>query len=648
MIHGPLPSVHGSQEPRGLLVDPRDPNTILVAVGSHWSKERDGIYRSTDGGRTYEKTLEAAFAGNGNERMWGTVMAVDPGNPDVVLAGAMKDGVFRSEDFGKTWENVGLEGTNTSDIDFDVKRPGHVVLCSMPYNFFLLGDPQTKLKRGFYESTDGGRTWEELTDVDPAPFEVAQLGEAFGGDFIGLFPSLKIKRSSDGGRTWVDFHEGLPTHDPDGVIDENGVISAWGSVAPFTFTAIAAGPDFALAGAGDGSVYRRGADDAEWKKVEGTAKAPESWYGNAGSKPGWVHFGKAIASLVVDPHTPDRWWMCDWYMVWRSDNAGKVWDYAGRGVEVTCIHNVTQVPDDPGLVHLGMGDNGYFRSTDGGATYQQVWGGNAGAITNNVKDIAVSPKDFDRLYAIGPDVNGHWYSSQLFVSDDRGATWKAATMGGMRDVESRRINSVVADPNDKETVVVTVAGKPSEEGGVFYSRDAGETFQPLNDGLPDEGLFMAEIWHVGREVAASSDGSLGAISHYTGRVFGFDPKTQSWTEGQIDAIEQPNSIAADPFVPGRYLMGGEAGRAFRIHRWRDHVEKRGRRNAGPAHRVRSGRAGTRGGRHRGWGVSHHRRRRGVEAARRSAAESAREHGGLRGGSRDRGHHGGRSFLAAAH
>lgn len=562
MIHGPLPSVLGSQEPRGLLVDPRDPDTILVAVGSHWSKERDGIYRSNDGGKTYEKTLEAAFAGNGNERMWGTVMAFDPANPDVVLAGAMRDGVFRSEDFGKTWESVGLEGTNPSDIDFDVKTPGRVVLCSMPYDFFLLATPNTKLRRGFFESTDAGKTWTELTDVSPAPFEVAQLSEAFGHDLLGLFPSLRVQRSADGGRTWTDFHQGLPEPDPAGVIDENGVMSPWGAIAPFTFTALAAGPEYVLAGAGDGSVYRRGSGDGAWTKVEGKAKAPDYWFGNDGNRPGWVHFGKATASLVIDPHTPDRWWLCDWYMLWRSDDAGKLWNYSGDGIEVTCIQNVSQVPDDPGMVHLGMGDNGYFRSTDAGNSYAQVWNSQEGGITNNIKDIAVSPKDFDRLYAIGPEVNGHWYSSQVFVSDDRGTSWRSAAMGGTRDVESRRVNTVVADPNDKDTVFVTVAGKPSDQGGVFRSQDAGETFEAINEGLPDEGLFMADIWHVGRELAASSDGSLAAISNYTGQVFAFDPKTRTWTEGEISTIARPNSVAADPFVPGHYLMAAREGGLF--------------------------------------------------------------------------------------
>ena len=554
MLQGALPATQGSQEPRSLVVHPKDPNTILVATGSHWDKNREGIYRSTDGGKTFERTLEAPFAGNGNARMWGKILAIDPFNPDVVLVGSMKDGVFRSEDFGKTWTKVGLEDTNPSDIDFDVMKEGRVLLCSRPYNSFLLGNDKTVLKPGFFESADAGKTWVELISDANAPFEIVQAGKAFNNDWFGTFPPSVIKRSSDGGKTWKDYGEGLPDGDKTGVLNANGSLTGWGAVAPFTFTALSAGPDFLLVGSGDGKVYRRGATDNEWKLVPGKAQAPDSWFGNAGDRPGWIHFGRATATIVVDPRDPKKWWMCDWYMLWRSDDSGKVWNYSGDGLEITCLHNVTQAPDDPGLVHMGMGDNGYFRSFDGGATFQQQ----PKVITNNVKDIAVSPKDPARLYAIGPDTNGQWFSSQVFVSDDRGTSWRRAAMKGARDLPSRRINSVGADPNNGDGVYITVAGKPSEKGGVFHSIDAGETWVPVNDGLPEQGLFRADIWHVGREIAVSKDGSIVAIAHDPSLVFAFNPGIKSWSKTGV-GIEQPNSVAADPFVPGHFLVAGLKG-----------------------------------------------------------------------------------------
>ncbi len=543
MLQGKLPATAGNQQPRGLLVDPRDPNQILVATGSHWENKPEGIYRSSDGGQTFERTLEAAFAGNGNTRMWGEILSVDPANPDVVLAASMNDGVFRSQDFGRTWLNVGLTGLNPTDIDFDKTQPGRVLLSAQPYDSFFQGNPQMKLRGGLFVSSDAGATWEEIKQAVPPPNELTQAPAAFGSAWIGVFRNSLVKSSKDGGKTWQEFGEGLPTR-PD--TDTKTSLSP---TAPYTFTAITAGPDFLLLGAGDGKLYRRNPQDAAWTRIESATKAPDFWYGNPGNRSGWVHFGKAMSTLRVDPHDPNRWWLGDWYMLWQSNSGGKQWDYAGNGIEVTVVHNVTQTPDDPGHVHLGMADNGYFSSPDGGATFQQNWR----VITNNIKDVAVSAKDPTRTYAIGPMENGPWHSNQLFVSDDRGATWRKAAMQGLRSADSRRMNSLTLDPTDKDRVFVALAGEPGTGGGVFQSEDAGETWKPISSGLPDEGLFQAEIWHVGRELAASQDGSLVAISSYKSRVFHRSPGTQLWAEA-TEKFGKINSVEADPFVPGRYLI----------------------------------------------------------------------------------------------
>ncbi len=551
MIQGSLPATLGNQQPAALVVDPRDPDAFLVATGSHWEAQREGVYRSTDGGKTYTRTLEAAFAGNGNERMWGRDMAVDPRDPDVVIAASMLDGVYRSEDFGQTWTKTGLEGINPTDVVFDLATPGRVLIAAQPYKFFLLGNPKQELRGGLFESTDGGRTWSALADVTPAPFEMVPYTWKPGDDdWIGIFPPSVVKHSSDGARTWQDFSQGLPVESDATAFDADGVISPVGSVAPSTFSALGVGPGFVLLGGGDGTLYRREAGDEAWVKINPVAHAPDHWYGNPGERPGWVHFGKAISSLVVDPHDPGRWWLTDWYMLWDSTNGGRDFDYAGPGVEVTVIHNVTQQPDDPGLVHMGMGDNGYFRSLDGGASYRN----NPQVITNNIKDVAVSPADPNRLYAIGPSVPGHWYSSHLFVSDDRGTTWRAAAMEGTRDEISRRINSLAADPVDPDRVYIAVAGEPGNGGGVFVSDDTGETWSDLSDGLhgPD-GLFKAEIWHVGRELAVGPKGGMVAISSYFDRVFRRGESDAAWVEVAVDATRL-NAVAADPFTPGNFLI----------------------------------------------------------------------------------------------
>ena len=548
MLQAALPATAGNQEPAALAVDPRNPDRFLVATGQHWSSKRDGVFRSDDGGESYRQTLVAAFAGNGNERMWGRDMAVSPHDPDVVIAASMLDGVFRSDDFGTTWTNTGLGRINPTDVVFDEQTPGRVLLTSRPYDFYLLGNPSQKLRGGFFESLDDGRTWSEVPGVSPSPYEIVQLPGGDGDRWVGVFPPSVVRQSTDGGRTWAAFGEGLPVNPAAEKFDAGGAITPVASIDPSTFAALAVGPDFLLLGAGDGVVYRRGFDEKDWTAIRGTATAPESWYGNAGDKPGWVHFGKAISSLTIDPHKPDRWWMTDWYTLWKSDDGGQTWAYASDGIEVTVIHNVTQAPDDAGLVHMGMGDNGYFRSTDGGDSYRQNWN----VITNNVKDVAVSPSRPQRLYALGPTEDGHWYSSHVFVSDDRGASWQAGALQGLIPSGERRINSLAADASDPETVYVAVGGTPSAGGGVFVSRDAGGTFTGISEGLPEAPLFRSEIWQVGRELAAGPDGTLVAASATTSRVFHRAAGADEWTEARFD--HGVNAVAADPFHAGRFLI----------------------------------------------------------------------------------------------
>jgi photosystem II stability/assembly factor-like uncharacterized protein len=550
MMHAPLPSRLGNQEPRGLVVDPRDPNRFLVACGSHWAKQREGIYLSEDGGKTYTLTLQAAFAGNGNERMWGHIMAIDPNQPDRIIAASMMDGVFLSLDFGKTWEHTGLNNINPTDLHFDNNTHGRILLCAQPYGFWLL-DEWVKLSGGLYESMDSGVSWKKF-GIDENPWEMVQGPEGYGKDeWIGIFPPSTVKHSLNGGKTWSNRATGLPG-DPDvQTHDGNNVITPEASIMKSTFNAITAAGNFVLLGAGDGSLYQLTAGKDSWTKIpaDPVAFAPDYWYGNPGTRSGWKHFGKAISSLRVDPHEPSRWWMCDWYMLWDSNNSGLNWNYSGDGIELTVIHNLTQVPDNPDMIHLGMCDNGYLRSTNSGKSYQQIWN----VITNNIKDLQVHPLDNRQVYAIGPDISGHWYSNHVFRSEDDGNTWISASMQGLKKPEERRINSIALDPSNLDTLFICVDGLPSEGGGVFRSTDRGEQWTNYSEGLEDLALFKHEIWYGGREIAVSSDGSKVALSALQSQVYYRPNEQQKWIQTE-QKFTHPKSVQADPFLPGHFLM----------------------------------------------------------------------------------------------
>ncbi len=205
-----------------IAVAPSDPNVIYVGTGSACPRGNisagDGIYRSTDAGKswTHVGLPEAGQIGK---------IRVHPQNPDLVYAAVLGHifgpnpdrGVYRSKDGGATWEKVLFvsDKTGAVDISMDVKNP-RILYAGMwraerkPFTM-ISGDPE---EGGLYKSTDGGDSWKELTEglpkgatgkigvsVSPAnPDRVFALIEAEGEEG-GLY------RSDDAGKTFRQINK---------------------------------------------------------------------------------------------------------------------------------------------------------------------------------------------------------------------------------------------------------------------------------------------------------------------------------------------------------------------------------------------------------------------------------------------------------
>lgn len=171
-----------------------------------------------------------------------------------------------------------------------------------------------------------------------------------------------------------------------------------------------------------------------------------------------------------------------------------------------------------------MADIGYFRSTNGG----EVFSWNNKGISNNIKCIATTPADPKRMYAVGPR-EWHWYANQAFISRDGGENWSRPAMRGLPNMDEARCNTIVVSPRNADEVYITISGdvKPGA-GGVYRSTDAGENWQWISEGMPSVGMFRTDIWVHGPELAASTDGSLVAISCNRNKLLSFDGAR--WTE----------------------------------------------------------------------------------------------------------------------
>jgi photosystem II stability/assembly factor-like uncharacterized protein len=211
----------GQQIPN-IAVDPRNADRLFVAVAGHpyGPNEERGIFRSTDGGQSFEKVLYKSPDVGGND------VDIDPTNPDVVYATMWEErqgpwenaawrgtgaGIFKSTDGGSTWkqltnglpQNGAITQANLAIAPSDTKRI---------YATIAVG-PATS----FYRSDNGGDTWTQITE-DARP-----VGRIGGGDLAvpivnpknadNVFTASTVSyKSVDGGKTWAPF-KGAPGGD---------------------------------------------------------------------------------------------------------------------------------------------------------------------------------------------------------------------------------------------------------------------------------------------------------------------------------------------------------------------------------------------------------------------------------------------------
>ncbi len=197
-----------------IAVAPSDTNVVYVGSGEANIRgnvaEGNGIYRSTDGGKTWSHQWVA-------EGQIGT-MVVHPDDPDVAFAAVLgspfgpgaERGVYRTTDGGLAWERVLFvdEDTGASDVCLDPHNPRLLFAGLWQTRRSPWGHTSGGPGSGLYASRDGGETWERLTGkglpggvwgrvgVRVAPSDPSRVYALIEAEEGGLF------RSDDGGATW--------------------------------------------------------------------------------------------------------------------------------------------------------------------------------------------------------------------------------------------------------------------------------------------------------------------------------------------------------------------------------------------------------------------------------------------------------------
>lgn len=218
-----------------IAIHPDDDSVWYVAVGS------GNVWKTVNNGTTWTPIFDdQASYSIGN-------VELDPSNPNIVWVGTGEDvggrhvgygdGIYRSEDGGQSWTNMGL--TDSQHISIILVHPDNsdVVWVAAQGPLWASGGD-----RGLYMTEDGGQTWTKtlgddewvsVTDIELDPrnpdvmYAATWQRHRTVAKYLGGGPGSGIHKSTDGGKTWTELTHGLPEsnmgkiglavspHDPD-------------------------------------------------------------------------------------------------------------------------------------------------------------------------------------------------------------------------------------------------------------------------------------------------------------------------------------------------------------------------------------------------------------------------------------------------
>jgi len=191
-------------------------NVVYVGTGEACIRgdisHGDGVYKSLDGGKTWKNT------GLRDSRAIGKVI-VNPTNPDSAFVAALghpygpntERGIFRTVDGGKTWEKVLYKDENTGGIDvaFDPHNPNILFAALWQARRTSWSMKSGGPGSGLYRSTDGGTTWKHLEEHGLPTGPYGRIGVAVAANSDRVYalieahnPDGGLYRSDDGGESW--------------------------------------------------------------------------------------------------------------------------------------------------------------------------------------------------------------------------------------------------------------------------------------------------------------------------------------------------------------------------------------------------------------------------------------------------------------
>ncbi|HLG14809.1 MAG TPA: glycoside hydrolase [Blastocatellia bacterium] len=508
------------QQIGAIIVDPRDPNRLFVAVLGHpyGPNEERGVFRSTDGGDTFHKVLYK------DENAGAIALAFDPSNPQTVYAdlwsarqgpwenGAWQgpgSGLFKSTDGGNTWRQL-TKGLPT--FEQGLGRIGFCIAPSDPRRMYATVDASPQLG-GIYRSDDAGESWRRVSN-DPRPWgrgsDFAEIKVDPKNPDVVYSANIVTWRSTDGGQNWTGFR-GAPGGDD--------------------YHAIWINPD-------NPQIILLASDQGAIITVNG-GQTWSSWYNQPTAQfyhvitdnqfPYWVYGGQqesgsvGIASRGNDGQVTFREWHpvgVEEYgyvapdplnpniiyggKITRFDKTtGQVQNVAPEAVRTGKYRFLRTAPVifspvDPHVLYFA--GNVLFKTTSGGSSWEIIspdLSREQPEVPENIgvfrtPDLAKMPRR-GVIYTVAPsfkDVNTIWAGTDdalIHVTRDGGKNWTNVTPAGL--TAWSKVSLMDAGHFDVDTAYAAVnrIRLDDQRPHIYRTHDGGKTWKEIVNGLGDSG-----------------------------------------------------------------------------------------------------------------------------------------------------------------
>jgi len=513
-----------------IAIDPRNSDVVYVAAeGSVWGPGGDrGLYKTTDGGKNWEKVLEISENTGVNN------VVLDPDNPDIIYAtseqrrrhvftkigGGPESAIYKSTDTGKNWRKLesGLPSVDKGGMG--------IAVSPVDPNMVYVIIEAAQDKGGFFRSTDRGESWSKMSDYSSS-------GQYYNEIYCDPIDANKVysmdtwsKYTIDGGKTWKNVGNNkrhVDDHalwiDPDDtkhfmIGGDGGVYETFDGGKNYIHKTNLPVTQF----------YRVAVDNTEpfyW--VYGGTQDNSSFGGpsrnlksDGVSSCDWVvTLGGDGFWQAIDPENPD--------IVYSEYQYGNIYRFDKKSGESINIKPRPQKGEDtykwnwntPFIIsphsntRLYMAADKVFRSDDRGQSWKVIsdditaqidrdtwkvmdryWGADAVAkdVSTSLYGMAVSidesPVKEDLLY-IGTD------DGLIQVTEDAGENWrKIDKFPGIP--ENTYVSDILCSKYDENVVFVSFDNRKRDDFKpyILKSEDKGQTWTSISGNLPENGTIL--------------------------------------------------------------------------------------------------------------------------------------------------------------